>query len=133
MTDHQETLRLDKWLWAARFFKTRRLATDAISGGKVHLNGGRIKPSRNVKIGDRLEIQRGDTFFEVYVEGINKQRRPASEAQQLYRETEKSLQDRQQVVEQKRLEAHSRAHRERRPDKRQRRKIMEIKDKMDQL
>ena len=133
MTDHQETLRLDKWLWAARFFKTRRLATDAISGGKVHLNGGRIKPSRNVKVGDRLEIQRGDTFFEVYVEGINKQRRPASEAQQLYRETEKSLQDRQQVVEQKRLEAHSRAHRERRPDKRQRRKIMEIKDKMDQL
>ncbi len=128
--DNIDGLRLDKWLWAARFFKTRRLATDAISGGKVHLNGSRIKPSRAVKIGDRLEIQRGETFFEIYIEGINKHRRPANEAQQLYRETDKSLKDRQAIVEQKQLESHSRAHRERRPDKRQRRKIMEIKQKM---
>ena len=128
-----DRLRVDKWLWAARFFKTRRLATDAISGGKVHLNGSRIKPSRAVKVGDRLEIQRGETFFEIYVEKLNKQRRPASEAQQLYRETDKSLKDRQAVVEQKRMEAHSRAHRDRRPDKRQRRKIMEIKNRMDEL
>ncbi len=133
MNPDEQTLRLDKWLWAARFFKTRKIATDAISGGKVHLNGGRIKPSRNVKVGDRLEIQRGDTFFEVIVEGINKQRRPASEAQQLYRETEESLKNRLAEVDRKKLEAHSRAQRERRPDKRQRRKIMEIKNRMDEL
>ena len=133
MNPDEQTLRLDKWLWAARFFKTRKIATDAISGGKVHLNGGRIKPSRNVKVGDRLEIQRGDTFFEVVVEGINKQRRPASEAQQLYRETEESLKNRLAEVDRKKLEAHSRAQRERRPDKRQRRKIMEIKNRMDEL
>ncbi|HIJ31108.1 MAG: RNA-binding protein [Gammaproteobacteria bacterium] len=123
-------LRLDKWLWAARFFKTRKLATDAISGGKVHLNGHRIKPSRTIKIGDRLEIRRGETFFEVFVEGINKQRRPASEAQQLYRESEKSLKDRQAISEQKRLEVHAYNQRDRRPDKRQRRKILEVKNRI---
>jgi ribosome-associated heat shock protein Hsp15 len=127
MNGESESLRLDKWLWAARFFKTRRIATDAISGGKVHLNGSRIKPSRSVKVGDRLEIQRGDTLFEVTVAGINPQRRPASEAQQLYRESEESLKSRLAELERKRLESGSRAHHERRPDKRQRRKIMEIK------
>lgn len=133
MNPNEETLRLDKWLWAARFFKTRRIATDAISGGKVHLNGGRVKPSRSVKVGDRLEIQRGDTFFEVSVEAINKQRRPASEAQQLYRETEESLKNRLAETERKKMENHSRANRERRPDKRQRRKIMEVKSQMERL
>ncbi len=131
MSTADEGIRLDKWLWAARFFKTRRIATDAISGGKVHLNGSRVKPSRTVRRGDRLEIQRGDTFFEVFVEGINAQRRPASEAQQLYRESEQSLSQRQAIVEQKRLEAHSRSQRVRRPDKRQRRKLMEIKSRSD--
>lgn len=133
MNGESETLRLDKWLWAARFFKTRRIATDAISGGKVHLNGGRIKPSRNIKVGDRLEIQRGDTLFEVFVEKINKQRRPASEAQQLYRETEESLKHRLAELDRKKLEAHSRTQRERRPDKRQRRKLMEIKSRRGEL
>ena len=133
MNTDAETLRLDKWLWAARFFKTRRIATEAISGGKVHLNGGRIKPSRNVKVGDRLKIRRGDTLFEIFVEQINKQRRPASEAQQLYRETEESLKNRLAEVDRKKLEAHTRASRERRPDKRQRRKLMEVKSSMDQL
>lgn len=126
----EETLRLDKWLWAARFFKTRRLATDAISGGKVHLNGSRIKPSRMVHPGDRLEILHGETRFEVIVVAINQHRRPASEAQQLYSETEESLKARLETVEQKRLEAHSRAHRIRRPDKRQRRKLLEIKNQL---
>ncbi|MBT5636420.1 MAG: hypothetical protein HOJ23_12650 [Gammaproteobacteria bacterium] len=128
MNPDEETLRLDKWLWAARFFKTRRIATDAISGGKVHLNGGRIKPSRSVKRGDRLEIRRGDTLFEVLIEKISKQRRPASEAQQLYRETEESLKNRLAEVDRKKLEAHSRAQRDRRPDKRQRRKLVDLKN-----
>ena len=121
------TLRLDKWLWAARFFKTRRLATDAISGGKVHLNGGRIKPSRNIRVGDRLEIRRGDTRFELFVEKISRQRRPASEAQQLYRESEQSLKERLSEVERKRLENHARSQRQGRPDKRQRRKLTALK------
>ncbi len=127
--DTDEKLRLDKWLWAARFFKTRRLATNAISGGKVHLNGNRIKPSRMVYPGDRLEILRGETHFEIEVVRLNRHRRPASEAQQLYRESTKSLQARAEMVEQKRLESHSRAHHVRRPDKRQRRKLMEIKNR----
>ncbi|MBC8519709.1 MAG: RNA-binding protein [Gammaproteobacteria bacterium] len=126
----EDTLRLDKWLWAARFFKTRRLATDAISGGKVHLNGNRIKPSRMVKPGDQLQILRGETRFEVEVIKITRHRRPASEAQQLYQESAGSLKARLEIVEQKRLEAHSRANRVRRPDKRQRRKLMEIKNRM---
>ncbi len=121
---------MDKWLWAARFFKTRRLATAAISGGKVHLNGNRIKPSRMIKPGDQLQILRGDTRFEVEIIKLNRHRRPASEAQQLYQETAESLKARFEIVEQKRLEADSRAHRVRRPDKRQRRKLMEIKSRL---
>ncbi len=127
MQEQPETLRIDKWLWAARFFKTRGLATEAVSGGKVHLNGGRVKPSRLVKPGDRLEIQRGDTPFEVDIVGINKQRRPAKEAQLLYQETEKSLQNRLAIKEQKAMEAESRASRQRRPDKRQRRQLNQFK------
>lgn len=126
----EDTLRLDKWLWAARFFKTRRLATDAISGGKVHLNGSRIKPSRMVRPGDKLNILRGETRFEIVIVKINRHRRPATEAQQLYKETENSLKTRLEMVEQKRLEAHSRANRIRRPDKRQRRKLMELKNRL---
>ncbi len=130
MTSGEEKLRLDKWLWAARFFKTRRIATDAIAGGKVHLNGSRIKPSRSIKVGDQLEIQRGETFFEVTVAAINHQRRPASEAQMLYHETEQSRKNRLAEVERKRLESDSRARRERRPDKRQRCKLLEIKNQL---
>ena len=84
-------MRLDKWLWAARFFKTRTLAVQAVSGGKVHLNGQRVKPSRAVQPGMELRIQQGDSQRTVEVIALNHQRRPAREAVLLYRETEASI------------------------------------------
>lgn len=86
-----ESVRVDKWLWAARFFKTRSLAQDAIELGRVKIAGVRIKPSREVKPGDLLEITRGDEHFEVYVEALSAVRGPAKVAQGLYRETDESL------------------------------------------
>lgn len=116
------TLRVDKWLWAARFFKTRSLATEAVSGGKVHVNGDRCKPGRRLHPGDRLTVHRGQEVFDVEVLGIRDQRRPALEARELYAETPES------VV---RRESEAARHREdrqgaspgRRPDKRARRNI----------
>ncbi|MCK5726985.1 MAG: RNA-binding protein [Thiotrichaceae bacterium] len=92
-------VRLDKWLWAARFFKTRKLATEAITGGRVHLNGARVKPAKAVICGDMLEVTRGMEHFEVEVLGLNDQRRPAKEAVLLYAETEESIEKRAQEVE----------------------------------
>lgn len=125
-----ETLRLDKWLWAARFFKTRALAVEAIKGGKVHLNGNRVKPSRAVHINDLLEITRGNTHFVVNVEGLNDKRRPAVEAQLLYLETDESKAKREELAEIRRLESKSIRH-ERRPDKKQRRQIHRFKRRDD--
>jgi len=92
-------IRIDKWLWAARFFKTRSLATEAINGGKVHLNQQRVKPSKSVKIGDILSIRKFHTEFTVIVQGLSAQRRPASEAQLLYSETPDSIEQRQRSAE----------------------------------
>lgn len=96
-------MRLDKWLWAARFFKTRSLATDAVDGGKVKLNGAAAKPAKEIKTGDRLQIRAGEQDWEVIVQGENEQRRPASEAQLLYQETPESLQRRTEVAELRKL------------------------------
>ena len=92
-------LRLDKWLWAARFFKTRAAATAAIGGGKVHVNGQRVKPARTVRPGDRLEILRGEARYAVVVQALNDQRRPAAEAAGLYEETPESLAKREALAE----------------------------------
>lgn len=86
-----EGVRLDKWLWAARFFKTRNLAAEAIAGGHVHLNGDKAKASRQPKVGDRLRIRTVAAEFEVVVLDVSDRRGPASEAQQLYRETDESV------------------------------------------
>jgi len=86
--------RIDKWLWAARFFKTRSLAAEAVAGGKVEINGTRAKPSRTVRIGDYLNIRRGPYEWTIIVKGVGKQRGPAPEAQSLYEETEASKQRR---------------------------------------
>jgi ribosome-associated heat shock protein Hsp15 len=95
-TVDDQSLRLDKWLWHARFFKTRSQATDAVAGGLVHVNGERVKASRDVKVGDRLEITRSEDKMEVIVSGIPKRRGPAAEAQLHYEETPASIQQREQ-------------------------------------
>lgn len=115
--------RIDKWLWAARFFKTRALAAEAVNGGKVHVDGERVKPARNLRAGDRLRITRGHEVRDVVVRGLNAQRRPAVEAQRLYEETPESLARREADAEQRRLLRAAMPHTDVRPDKRQRRHI----------
>ncbi|MCX7896868.1 MAG: S4 domain-containing protein [Rhodocyclaceae bacterium] len=96
--DAAPSMRLDKWLWVARFFKTRSLAAQAIEGGKVHWQGMRTKPARLVRIGDRLEITIGDMRWTIIVKGLIDARRPAAEARGLYEETEESRARRQEAL-----------------------------------
>ena len=124
-----DKVRLDKWLWAARFFKTRALATEAINGGHVHLNGSRPKPSRNLAIGDELAIKKGQDSFEITVLLLADKRGPAAIAQQLYEEDEASRLKREELAEQRRLEAAAQPRRERRPDKKGRRQIIRFINK----
>lgn len=118
-----DAVRLDKWLWAARFYKTRRLAAEAVSGGKVHVNGGRAKPGRSLKTGDELTIRRNGIGMTVIVCGLSEQRGAASVAQQLYQETEDSRKQRVESVEQRRLVRQPAPHPARRPDKKARRDL----------
>ncbi len=93
----EEKCRLDKWLWAARFFKTRSLATAAVNGGKVHLNRERCKPGRAVKPGEVLEIRKGPYQFTVTILGLSNRRGPAKEAVLLYEESRESIEKRERV------------------------------------
>ena len=95
--------RIDKWLWAARFFKTRSLAQEAVELGRVKLNGERVKPSKEVKLSDRLEIHRGEDIYEVLVAGFNLQRGPATVARNLYMETEDGQRKRLERAELRKL------------------------------
>jgi len=99
----ESRVRLDKWLWAARFFKTRSLASQAVSGGKVQVDGLRVKPSRVVVVGDSLRIQKNQEEFVIVVQGISGQRRGAPEAQLLYEETLDSIAARAEARETRRL------------------------------
>ena len=119
-----EKVRLDKWLWAARFFKTRALATEAINGGHVHLNGSRPKPSRSLSVGDELTVQKGQDSFEITVLLLADKRGPASIARELYKEDEQGRLKREQQAEQRRLEAAAQPRQQRRPDKKGRRQII---------
>lgn len=121
--DGLEKLRLDKWLWAARFFKTRSVAADAIDGGKVKLNGHTVKPAREVKAGDTLDLTIGEAHWTVIVRGINEYRRPAPEARQLYEETVASRSAREAAAELRTLAPAPGADLKSRPTKRDRRKI----------
>jgi ribosome-associated heat shock protein Hsp15 len=119
----EHAVRIDKWLWAARFFKTRALASAAVSGGHAQIDGSRAKPSRNVQIGSRLQIKRGEELFEIEVLALSERRGPAKEAALLYAETDESQQKREAAREQRKLIGGPMARPEGRPDKRDRKKI----------
>jgi ribosome-associated heat shock protein Hsp15 len=127
----ESSVRLDKWLWAARFFKTRSVAREAVSGGKVHLNGNRAKPGRTINIGDELRIQRGEDEFVITIVEPSSRRGPATVARTLYEESDESRIRREKLAEERKLERQQHATRERRPDKRQRRNIVRFKNKFD--
>lgn len=96
--DDGDKLRIDKWLWAARFFKTRSLAVDAVEAGRVTMNEARLKPAKAIGVGDRLVIRLGQYQFEVEVLGLSNKRGPASVAQKLYRESEESRARRAEIA-----------------------------------
>jgi ribosome-associated heat shock protein Hsp15 len=129
MDQEHQGMRIDKWLWAARFFKTRSAAAQAIGGGKVHVNGDRIKPARLIRLGDRVEVSRGRQRMVVVVDALNTQRRPAKEAQGLYRETEASRLNREREAECRRQLKGPFPHRMHRPNKRERREIRRLTGK----
>ncbi len=121
--DLADKVRLDKWLWAARFYKTRGLAAEAIDGGKVHYDGFRAKATREVKVGALLKITREDGEWEVLVRAVSGQRRGAPEAALLYEETEEGRKRRELAAEQRKAEFGIRDHGMGRPTKRQLRDI----------
>jgi ribosome-associated heat shock protein Hsp15 len=116
-------LRLDKWLWAARFFKTRGLANEAVDNGKVKLNGAPTKPAHDIKPGDRLEIRHGDRRSEIIVAALSDKRGPASAAQQLYTETTASVAAREAEQQHRQFSAEPAAAIYGRPTKRDRRRL----------
>ncbi|WP_427188514.1 ribosome-associated heat shock protein Hsp15 [Enterobacter hormaechei] len=113
-------VRLDKWLWAARFYKTRALAREMVDGGKVHYNGQRSKPSKLVELNATLTLRQGNDEKTVVVKAITEQRRPATEAVLLYEETAESIEKREKT-------ALTMPHPDRRPDKKERRDLMKFK------
>jgi ribosome-associated heat shock protein Hsp15 len=126
-TSETPALRLDRWLWAARFFKTRGLAAEAVSGGRVHVNGARVKPAKPTRIGDVVEIQRGELTTTVVVRGLRDERRPAAEAAALAEETAASVQARETHVARRRAEAAGRLERLGRPTKQARRASIRLR------
>jgi ribosome-associated heat shock protein Hsp15 len=116
-------VRVDKWLWAARFFKTRGAATEAVLGGHVQVNGGRVKPARDLVVGDRLEIRRGQLRFTVTVTGLADRRGPASVAAGLYDEDPESIATRERQRDERRLARPLGADLSARPTKRDRRRL----------
>jgi ribosome-associated heat shock protein Hsp15 len=124
-----EKLRIDKWLWAARFFKTRSLAKQAIEGGKIYCNGQRVKASKDITIGMLLTIRQGWDEKEILVVALSEQRRGAPEAALLYEETEKSIAKRaDNTLQRKLLSSASGLYTEGRPTKKQRRQIDRFRD-----
>jgi ribosome-associated heat shock protein Hsp15 len=118
-----DRVRIDKWLWAARFFKTRSLATEAVAGGRVHMDGQRVKPAKEVRVGDRLEITVGEAVFAVEVLGLADKRGPASQAQGLYLESEESRARRERQRDLRRMAPPPGHDLQGRPSKRDRRRL----------
>ena len=127
--DDDGRVRLDKWLWAARFFKTRALAVEAIEGGKVQLNGDRAKRSKGVQAGDTVHVRMGPYEHEVRVLGVSDRRGPAAQAALLYEETEASRLAREKLSLQLRSVQHDFAFEKGRPTKKERRDIHRFRDR----
>ena len=115
--------RLDKWLWCTRLFKTRSLATEAVNGGRIKVNGERVKPAHDLRVGDRLSLSVNDEPLEIGVLAFPARRGPAPEARACYEETPDSTQRRTVLKEQKRLAALTRPRPDTKPDKRERRQM----------
>src|SRR5690242_8864780 len=126
---HQDAVRIDKWLWAARFFKTRSLATEAVNGGKVELNGSRPKPSKEVKRGDQLRIRLGPFIHAVTVRELSERRGPAAAAALLFEETAESIAERERLREQHRLAPAVQYEERGRPTKKDRRAMSAFEDR----
>ncbi|HEX5580743.1 MAG TPA: S4 domain-containing protein [Gemmatimonadaceae bacterium] len=124
-----DRVRLDKWLWAARFFKTRSLAAEAIEGGKVELNGERAKRAKGVQPGDRVRVRMGPYLHEVVVRALSERRGPASEAALLYEETEESRKGRERMAEQMKSITHDFAFERGKPSKKERRDLHRFRDR----
>lgn len=122
-----DAVRLDKWLWAARFYKTRALAREMIDGGKVHYNSQRGKPSKIVELNAELKLRQGNEERTVIVLALTSQRRGANEAQQMYQETEASIANREKMALARKMNALTMPHPDRRPDKKERRDLMKFK------
>jgi len=118
------SVRIDKWLWAARFFKTRGLATEMVNGGHIQLNGDRVKASKNVQPGDELRIQRSQEIFTITITALAEKRGSASIAQSLYQESPQSLAAREEQQQLRKLHAASAPAPAKRPDKKARRQII---------
>ncbi|MFH7585839.1 ribosome-associated heat shock protein Hsp15 [Oceanimonas smirnovii] len=127
MNAKTDIVRLDKWLWAARFYKTRSLARDMIDGGKVHYNGQRTKPGKQVETGATIRLRQGHDEREVIVQALSDKRGKAELAQQLYHETEASLAQREHNARARKLNSQFAPSPERRPDKKERRTLLKIK------
>jgi ribosome-associated heat shock protein Hsp15 len=120
-------VRLDKWLWAARFYKSRALAREMIDGGKVHYNGQRTKPSKIVEVGATITLRQGFDQRTIQILAISEQRRTATEAQQLYQETSDSIAKREAIAQARKLNALTMPHPDRKPDKKERRDLIKFK------
>ena len=129
-TPDNERVRLDKWLCAARFFKTRTMAREAIEGGKIRYEGQRPKAGKFVTLGARVQVRKGATEFEVIIEGLTEKRRSATEAQMLYTETEASAEKREENAWRRRMMQAAEHPPARRPNKKQRRELQRMKDEM---
>jgi ribosome-associated heat shock protein Hsp15 len=120
-------VRLDKWLWAARFYKTRSIARNMLDGGKVHYNGQRAKPSKLVEVGAMITLRLGHDQKTVQVLAISDQRRSAKDAEFLYEETQESITKRENIAQARKLNVLTMPHPERRPDKKERRTLIKFK------
>lgn len=127
MNNVQQEIRLDKWLWAARLYKTRSLARDMIEGGKVHYNGQRSKPSKIIEIGAVLKLRQGSDEKTIKILALSEQRKSAVDAQKLYQETNESIAKREKIALDRKLGSLTMPHPDRKPDKKERRSLIKFK------